>query len=86
MAPQRDPVERRADEETDLHGVATWEVRSVFDRVPLRCHIRVSGPPHLTVWPASGTCGYPGCRCRGTVAATVSANERFFAVELPVRV
>jgi RsiW-degrading membrane proteinase PrsW (M82 family) len=44
MAPQRDPVERRADEETDLHGVATWEVRSVFDRFWVLLHsLLVSG-------------------------------------------
>ncbi len=34
----RDPVERAADEDEDLHGVATWEPRSTLDRVAVLIH------------------------------------------------
>ncbi|MFB6151102.1 MAG: PrsW family intramembrane metalloprotease [Haloarculaceae archaeon] len=33
MARNRDPVQARADDDRDLYGVSTWEVRSVLDRV-----------------------------------------------------
>ncbi|MEF8901183.1 MAG: PrsW family intramembrane metalloprotease [Halovenus sp.] len=32
MSRPRDPIERRADDDRDLQGVATWEARSIFDR------------------------------------------------------
>jgi RsiW-degrading membrane proteinase PrsW (M82 family) len=38
MAPPRDPVASRAEEDRDLDGVATWEVDSVFDRFWVGCY------------------------------------------------
>jgi RsiW-degrading membrane proteinase PrsW (M82 family) len=32
MSRPRDPVERRADDDRDLQGIATWEAESVFDK------------------------------------------------------
>ncbi len=38
---RQDPLERRADEETDLYEIATWEPRSWLDRLSVRLHAAV---------------------------------------------
>jgi RsiW-degrading membrane proteinase PrsW (M82 family) len=38
MAPSRDPVEARDDQDRDLYEVATWEPRSLFDRLSVGLH------------------------------------------------